>query len=634
MVALPVLSPLLRAPWYVKNTGKPDEELLRAQSLISETAEIEQYQRSWHELNLWNATLYCNRELVGFNWGSVDTNAARELWPHNLHTENLIEEIGDAMLSKASSSPLRPSIVPTGKSWKTTRAVRAADNCVHGVWLQTKSEEACVEAFLDAYWAGIAAVRDVYDEKTKILTTEAIFPDNIIVDNRECLNRQAPRTLRIRTIVPRASIEAKYGVLKGEQRYADYRRIGDGYEVMVEAIRLPDAEGKGGWHSLAAGGRMLVDEPWNETWFPVEFFNYREKLSGFFCPSGVESLVPYQVRLNELNDAIAESQDIRCRPRILKHANSIIDLAQWDTQAGRIIDWAGSEPKPFVWETELGELYQERDRVWGKAFSHAGISEWFANADAPSNVRFDSSAAVRENRNLEDSRHLRLWSRFEDFRLRVAKMHMRVLGRHKGAKAFTVSYPGKRTAKIAGRVTFEAFKTLNEDDFGWHLAATPLSQQSPAARRETLRDWVSRGLMDDAQAHRMLTNPNVELEEDLEMASYDDIDRHIELMENGSYEAPTELTNLPYGIKKVTANLHRLRQYEEEDDESAAELRDVIEKHIEWIVSATSINQNQIAMQQAQNTTPYAPTQGMPGTSAATGPRTVIYDNAGQGPQG
>lgn len=614
---LPHLNPLLRRPWFAPDESKPDDEMQRACSLVSETADIEQYQRSWHELNLWNATLYSNRELVGFNWGQVDSNAARELWPTNLHTENLVEEIGDAMLSKASSSPLRPSLVPHGCSWKTERAVRKADNFVFGVWRQTKSEDACVRAFLDAYISGIGAVMGTYDEKTKTLTCEPLFFDNIIVDNRECLNRKAPRTIRIRTVVPRASVEAKYDCkLPGSHKYADYRRIGEGYEIMVEAFRLPDSDGEGGWHGVACGGKMLVDEAWDEDWFPVEFFHYREQISGFFTPSGVETLVPYQVRLNALNDAIEESQDIRCRPRILKHANSQLDYSEWDTQAGRFLNWAGAEPKPFVWDTELNELYQERERVWNKAFSHAGLSEMFAHADLDQGVRLDSSAGVREFRNMEDSRHLRLWTRFEEFRLRVAKMHIRVLGLHKSAKAYTAVYPSSRLSRAAKKATFEAIRTLAEDQFSWTLDAVPLSTQSPAARRETLRDWVSRGLMDESAAKRMLSNPNLELEEDLEMASYEDVYRHIELMEEGGYEAPTELTNLDYGIKKVTANLHRLRGYIEEDEDSERELREVIEKHVQWIVHAISIQQMAVAQSPAQ-AAPFQPTQGMPGTSAA-----------------
>lgn len=608
------LNPLLRKPWFVKSTDKEQDEIDRACSLVSETADIEQYQRSWHELNLWNATLYSNRELVGFNWGVTDVNAARELWPTNLHTENLIEEIGDAMLSKASSSPLRPALTPHGCSWKTERAVRKADAFIGGMWRSTRSEDACVRAFLDAYISGLGAVRAVYDDDTDELTVEPLFFDNIIVDNRECLNRQAPRTIRIRTVMPRKSIEAKYGPLRGTQKYTEYRKCGEGYEIMVEAFRLPDANGEGGWHSIACGGRMLVDEEWTENFFPVEFFHYREQLSGFFSASGVESLVPYQVRLNALNDAIEESQDIRCRPRILQHVNSQLDYSQWDNQAGRIIGWAGSEPKPFIWDTELNELYQERERVWNKAFSHAGISEMFAHADLAQGVRLDSSAGVREFRNMEDSRHLRLWTRFEDFRLRVAKMIIRVLGMHSSAKAYTVMYPGSRLSKATRKVTFQAVKCLAENEYGWTLDAVPLSQQSPAARRETLRDWVSRGLMDETQAKRMLTNPNLELEEDLEMASYEDVYRHIEIMEEGGYEAPTELTNLMYGQKKVTQNLHRLRGFIEEDEDDMDELRDVIERHVQWVVHATSIQQTAVAMANAP--APFAPTQGMPGTSA------------------
>lgn len=612
------MNTLLRKCWWEpdKKISEEEDERLRASSLISETAEIEQYQRSWHELNLWNATLYSNRELVGFNWGAIG-DSSKELWPTNLHTENLIEEIGDAMLSKASSSPLRPALVPHGGSWKTERAVRTLDNFVFAVWRQTESEDACVRAFLDGFLSGIAAVKDEYDEATDTLSTTPVFFDNIIVDNRECLNRRPPRTVRIREVHPRAAIEAKWGCVLGDRpKYVDYRRVGDGYEVVVEVWRLPDAEGKGGRHVIASCGVLLVDEPWEHDWFPLEFFHYREKLSGFFCPSGVESLVPYQVRLNDLNQAISESQDIRCRPRILKHANSQLDLSQWDNVAGRVLDYAGVEPKPFVWDTELAELYQERERVWNKAFSHAGISEWFAHADAPSNVRYDSSAAVREGRNLEDSRHMRLWTRFQDFRLRVAKMHLRVLAMHESAEAYTAVYHPARMGAAAKAIPFAAVKTLLDDNYTWSFEAVPLSQQSPAARRETLRDWVSRGLMDDAQAKRMLTNPNIELEEDLEMASFEDVYRHIEVMEEGGYEAPTELTNLNYGVKKVTANLHRLKRFQEVDDKSAKELRDVIEKHVQWIVHAVSITQ---MATMGSTPAPFAPTQGVPGTQAAQG---------------
>lgn len=599
--------------WYLPDATDYDDEHHRATALLTETAAIETRQNSWHELNLWNATLYTNRELVGFRWGEV--NADRELWPTNLHTENLISSIGEAMLSKASSSPLKPTPVPHGKSYKVERAVRILDQFTFGLWRQTEAEDACVQMFRDAFMAGLGATRVTYHPDSKALSTESVFFDNLVIDNRECGNRQMPRTVRIRTCVPRASVEAQYGVVLDPDpkkvHYATERSIADGWVILVEAWRLPDAKGKGGYHAAAAGGRLLIDEVWKHDWYPLVFFHYQDRTSGFFCQGGVEQLVPYQVRQNNLNRDITESQDIACRARMMLNANSMIDVSQWDNEAGRFLMWSGSKPEPMEWPTNLGELYQERERNKAAAFSHMGISEMFANADMPPQVRMDSSAGVREVRNMEDSRHLRMWTRFERARLNVARLQLKVLGAHNNADAFTAVYHPGGSRASAKSIPYEAVKTLTEDMYSWTLDAVPLSSMSPAARREQIRDWSSRQLIDTDEARRMEGNPNLERLEDLELASCDDINRHLGIMEDGDYEPPTELTNLPYGIKKVTQNYHRLRDYE--DVKKA-----VLENHIAWIVKAVSIQQ--MAVQPPPTAIPFAPTQGMPGTNAGTVP--------------
>lgn len=573
------------SPWWVKTDAINDENE-RACAVIAEAASIEQYQRSWHELNLWNATLFSNRTLTGFNWGGTEVSA-RELWPFNLNTENLIREIGQAKVSKACSSPLKPTLVPHGNSWKTERAVRLLDNFQFGVWRQTNAEDACVRAFiLDGFISGLGCVHVDFDPFRGTLSVNPVFFDSIIIDNRECVNRQSPRTVRIRRVLPTASIEAAYGRLVMEkQRYIDYREVGDGWDVVVEAWRLPDANGKGGRHVKACRGRLLLDRPWKDDWFPTVFMHYSEPLSGFFTPGGVEPLVPYQTRQNELNEAIRVAQDVVARPRMKIHANAQINLDQWDNEAGRFVTWSGSEPQPLVWPSNLQELYNERERNRAQAFVADGMSEAFAGAQPPDGIRFDSSAGLREFRNMEDSRHLRLWSKFEAARLEVAKTMLRVLGQHPEADEFRSIFRPARATQKSKTIAFKAVRHLTENDYSWTMDAASLSQQSPAARRETLRSMVAEGKINDSQASLMMLNPNLELQDSVEIAGKDDIARHIEIMLDGGFEAPSEVTFLSYGIERVTASVHQLRCYDDVDPE-------VIDNHLKWLVLAANLQLN------------------------------------------
>lgn len=610
----------MRAPRWYKPDKTDDDERQRAIALLAETAAIEQRQSAWYELGLWNATLYSNRELIGFRWGSEE-NVTSELWPKNLRTENLIENIGQAMLSKASSSPLKPSLVPLGASWKTERDVRLADKFLFGVWQQTQAEDACVQMFNDAYTCGLGCVQVAYDDNANAVHVESVFFDNIVIDNRECGNRASPKTYRIRKVVPLESVEAQYGVAfnaeQQKKRYTDHRPCGLGWGAIVEAWRLPDANGKGGRHSVACCDMLLVDEPWTNDWVPLVFFHWQDRQSGFFTKGGVEQVIPFQVIQNDLNDDIKDSQTLACRALIALNANSQTDVSQIQNKAMHFLMYSGMKPEPMVFPSNLGELYNERERNKAAAYSHMGLSEMFANADMPQQVRLDSSAGVREFRNMEDARHLRLWTKFEASRLQVARAIMNVLSVSSGASAFTTMYhPGGAKAS-SKNIPYEAIKHLTEEQFSWSMNAIPLSQMSPAVRREVLRDFSSRGLikMGTDEARRMESNPNLERVEDFELISSEDIDGHLEELEAGRYRRPNELTNLSLGVQKVTANYQRLLRYEDVDENSP-----MMRNHIKWIVAASSI----IAAaaqppQMAQGPmTAFSPTQGVAGTYGNT----------------
>jgi len=385
-------------------------------------------------------------------------------------------------------------------------------------------------------------------------------------------------------------------------------------------FRLPDRNGNGGRHSVACMDVLISDTEWKHEWVPLVFFSWMDRQSGFVAASGVEDVLPFQVIQNELNDDIREAQRLACRFKILAHANSNIDAEDWNNNNGGIIYYSGIAPIPFETKTNLQELYGERERNKSAAFFFMGLSESFAGAEAEQGNRFDSSAAMREQINKEDSRHLRLWTCFEQARLQVARTMLLVLANEEGTDNYHAGAAIYGTKVSNKRIPYKEIKELTEEEYTWTLEPVSMGMMSPASRRESLRDNVSRGQSQAGaeDAKRIETNPDIEMLEDLELANREDIERHMDLMEHGEYEMPTEFTALSMGMFLVNANMKRLMNYE---DVGPADKK--VQLHKRWMTDAGAMIANAQKMQQEQQMAqqqamvPFAPTQGMPGTSSA-----------------
>ncbi len=618
-------------PWYEIPNKKeiPDGDYARVQRdratrIVADTAAIEEQQYHWHRLNLWNSMLYTNRQLPAFRWGMPATDST-SMWPVNLRTENLIENIGQTMLAKAASSPLRPTLLPHGASWKTAQAVRTADRFVFGLWRQTGAEDAALQMFNDAYTAGVGCVQVIAGPDNEIFT-ESVFFDNIVIDDNECGNRAMPKTYRIRKVVPFQSVKHLFKtdacgdeIGMGKKQYATHRAHHPEWVVLIEIWRLPDADGNNGYHAVLTDTHILFEEVWNEKWVPLVFFHWMDRQSGFFPKGGVEQVIPYQVRQNELNDTIEENQRISCVAGLMAPASTQFDWSQWYSEAGRIVLYHGMEPKPLIIPTNLGELLTERQRNKDACYSHMGLNEMFAMGDYAPAVRFDSSAGLREARNMEDARHLRLWTAFEKARLELARTIFRVVARMDKAD-FKVLYKPFGSSFAGTEVQWGDIKHLVEYEYEWEMAPASLNQMSPAARRETLASRLARGQMMSGQGQdtQMVTHPDLELLERMEMASEEDIERHLDLLESGKFERPSIFTNHVRGQVMVLSNMHRLRRYSDVPEK-------VLKNHEQWLLDSL-VAQKSAMMKQAQGNSfgngavPYQPTQGMPGTSAAVGP--------------
>ena len=607
---------------YFARMSPEEFERSRARHLVDETAVIEDRQRAHHEMNLWNAMLYSNRQYANFHWGLITGTVDQMLVPANLVTENLIHSIGDAMVSSAASSPLKPTPIPLGASFQTLRKVRKLDKWLYGEWSRLKCEDTAVQLFLDAFVAGTGAVRVYYDKWKKQPKVERVFFDNIIVDNFEEANAPHARTYRLRQVVPIDSVEAMYDVKldprEAERQYTTYRLRGESWVPIIEGYRLPVGNDPGR-HVVACCGRVLVDEEWDVEWIPWIFFHWERLKPGFYSPSGLELLVPYQTRLNELNEVIRDAQDLCGRPRILQHAGSQIDINAWDNVAGRIMKYTGVKPEPFVWESALAELYQERERQIDVAFKNFGKSQMSSSQELPSQMRMDSSAAVREVRLMEDQRFLDLWTRFQDARIQIARALIGVMALY-GDDTYTTEIP--RAGKYVGEcIRWKDIRPLTADKYSWTLEPLPLSSFSAAAQRDTLHSWITEGAVGPDNIRSDTEHPDILSISALERASQDDIKRVIGLLEEGRFEPPDPMQNLRYGIELVTQNALLLK--EREDDDPDVSLEDVIENHYTWVRQALACTQQATqapAGTQGSQPLPAGPPGVMPGSPGLPNP--------------
>lgn len=570
------------ACWYVHEDDDEYSKQQRAKDLFATTAAIEQDQSQWYQFALYNSVLFNNRAISGFSSG-VNEPSTVGLTPSNMLTENLIQSKGETLIAKAASSPVRPVLYPRGASFKTYRRVREANKWIQGSWKSLRAELKCLLAFTDAFESGIGCIKVEWDAQDEALCIENVFYDNLVINNRECANREQPLEYRLRTTVPIEAVERRWPGVEFDPNvlnrdHVRHRQLRDGWTVMVEAWRLP-SYGCPGRHVVAVGGTLVVDEEWDHPTTNLVFFTPYPPTTGFYGRSGVEKLIPHQLRLNRLNEVIEDAQDLVCRPRLLAHAGSRFSVAQLDNRVAKALFYTGIEPKPLNWSTNMAELYEERERTRRVSGEDIGLSEMSSSAVLPQGVRLDSSQGVKQFRNMEDGRHLPVWMRYEEFRLEVARKIVEVMIWNPGANPKTVFQGGGR-ARIE-TIDFEALRDLEEEEFTWSLEALPASSASPAVQRDDLEQAAAGGQV--PQGSLSLTSlPDAEFLDQVRTSGSDYARFVVEEAQEGRVVTPDPVShNIELTVLFMRASLRMLLQMEDVD-------REVILAHESYIRQAAA----------------------------------------------
>jgi hypothetical protein len=575
--------------WYEQ--GPSDEireqvDKARAASLIGTVQRLEDLQREVHDQNLWNAQLYSNRELAHFDWGH-GTYYRASLAPLSMLGENLVLQVVDTMVTQVGKN--RPKVSPTthGGSFKLKLQAQRLDRWLYGEFVRLRVYQKMKQVFRDACIFGFGTAL-VHLDNGK-LCVERVFPDEVIVDQHEAAMLGGhPRHRYRRRALPLEQVAAAYGVDPDEIRatnssdYTSYRGPADTHVVVVEAWRAATPD-ESGHYMAACEGRILKEESWPHEWLPWVDFHYQETASGFYCPSAVEIALPYQIRLNEINEVIRDAQDVMARPRLLVAEGSRVNPHEIDNLVARVIRYAGIKPEPAVWPAIPVELYNERDRVVRTCFEQFGLGQLVVQSKLPGQARLDSSAALREATAISEDRLADLAQRYEEAFLRLGETMMRVMGAY-GGKGY------KTTWTTGGKARREVIDwsecDLDENAYTLTLEASSVFSMTPSARRDTLEEWLASGKITPEEYRRLNAHPDLEGETSIQAAAAEDIDRVIELLEDGKYESPTEEQDLVQGVQRVTQAALRIRKYEEYE---RGDLQTQENNMIKWLSMARAI---------------------------------------------
>lgn len=628
--------------WWVPYTPEKGEEVddehverQRASSLISCAQRLEAAQREVHEQNLWAAQLYSNRELAAFDWGSGQLYRA-SLAPISRVGENITVRVVDTMVSQIGKNRPKPKPVARGASFRVRGQIKRLDKFLYGEFQRNMLYATGKRAYRDAAIFGFGCVQvsvEMDPEHGDRVRYERVFPDEILVDQMEIVACGKLRHIYRRRVLPVEVVAATYGLSEEEAAglaevqsstsYLDYRPVGAGWVVVVTAYQLAVGKTPGRWMEATAN-RILDEGEWPHDWSPFVFYHAQDPVSGFYSPSIVEQVLPYQIRLNEINEVIRDAQDIMGRPRILIAEGSRVNPYEIDNVVGRFIKYTGIKPEAITWPAMNAEIYNERDRLVRTCLEQFGLSNMATTVTPPPGARFDSSPALREFNAIQDDRLSDPAQRYEEFYLEIAKRTIQVI-EASGANPETTWYSGYKHSKAE----VISWKEIGHDadSYVMSMEATSLYSMSPAAARDELEKQLAMGLISPEEYRMELADPDQESEYSLQAAAAEDINRVIELLEAGEFESPTPDQDLVNGIQKVSLAKLNLNRYQDVPEETKLNF-------LNWIILARAIL-NQGTETASQNMPADGAAQPAPGLGIMPGPASVpVPEAAGLAPSG
>lgn len=575
-------------PWYKYPLDDPDQGNQLARVLFDTVSAIEENQSQIQEQASMLMTAYSGRNDTYFTeWTGHIVDSALEQTPNPDHSENIIATVCDTIHTNITKSKVKATPVVKKGSFSLYRSGRQLDQFLYGLFTEQMFSE-MPHAFMDCELAHVGAIKITLRDKDNDeaeFCIERVHPDEIVVDQKECLSTLKPRCVYHRRLVHREVVaewieelnlkqgekeelleKVTHAQLKGKDdsntawKYSDKRTPIDNDLLIVIEGYYEGFSKKTSRHIVAIENATIVYEDWPIGCHPFIFLRWKEPRKGFYGYPLAEEVLPYQLRLNQLNDKIKESTDLCDVPRIFVQGKvEQEDLRnKIDNTIAKVYTYKGDKPPICeTWQGPSNHMLNEREREIRRAHEQVGLSQLSSQATLPDQARLDSSKALREYSLIENKRYALQAQRYEQAFLDAAKLIIDIAAAS-GKKIKVRVYHGSGIREI----DWSEIK-LSKDDYQLMLEPSSVLNMTPAARKDEINSLVTSGMVTPDTAMYLLHHSDLELVLKYKTAARDAIESHVDMLLDGKPVTPFPEMDLNLAIELVTAELNHLYEFED-----------------------------------------------------------------------
>lgn len=487
--------------------------------------------------------------------------------------ENRIASNVDTITGNVATKEVRARFLTTGAPWGVQRRAKHLEFYAEEMDKALELDQHTQTAFTETALKGTAVVKVETNAYGEVEATQPVIDDVLVDDgslqpdgwplemfqvhriDRDSLSAQYPRSAD-----PIRKATASTRVTSSIQRLW-HRRLDDGrlernqigmLEAWYRPVGRPDRPGyRVGRHVKAVEGQTVLDEPWEENYFPFARILWMPRRGSWYGIGGAERILGHQKRLNKHNWQFDRMIDNIAVPTTYLRQQDANIQVQSRGPLGTTAVVRGDYPKTVIPNAISAEQYQRHAQILESADAEFGQSSMATRATKPAGI--DSGVALREFRDQSSGRYASQEGGYEQLKLRaiwLGLMAAKRLGRK--APVYSRGTTWGPTQLAWGKVDPEETRIQMQ-------AASKLSR-TPAGQEQLVLEWAQAGVISQDEARRLMRQPDTERSLSLYTAAIELVERDLEAIKDGKVVSPTPFHNLRMVVWRGQAELSLVEQ--------------------------------------------------------------------------